>query len=77
MGAWDGGAVGGAACASASETVASDIVSAVGTARLSAAIRADNAKAARVASRVNANVFCTANAPGRGRGFFFVHREES
>jgi len=28
-----------------------------------------------VASRVNANVFCTANAPGRGRGFFFVHRE--
>jgi hypothetical protein len=40
-------------------------------------VRADNAKAARVASRVNANVFCTAIAPGRGRGFFFVHREES
>jgi hypothetical protein len=40
-------------------------------------VRAVYAKAARVASRVNANVCCTANAPGRGRGFFFVHREES
>ena len=36
--------------------------------RVGMAAKADNAKAARVAS---ANVFCTATiAPGRGRGFF-------